>query len=380
MMTNKIEQIVSKSDIGDNFNRSILICHTEQTHEDFEFVLAGLSAKNVKTYIFNIQPLLYGSLDFADFINRFDWKKIDVIDIRYCRGIPRRWEKGYKNIFRELKQFLDLQKSQGNAISITPSFETLNWVLDKASYIKELQQKGIPTVHTIIVSHWQLSEFDIADYLNQDGVEKIVLKPAIGSGADGLEFIIRVKNEAHRYEVKTYSREPDDQVTQKLIKLKNNQQLYNYFQNSCRCFNVSKLVQKFEKLKREISAVFVGNTPHFIERTIDVNTEIAHEKFGGENIFILNPPEAWQTFAQDVYQVLLDSVKKTVSIRIDIFELVDGKLILNEVEGASHRVLFPETLQYYKQDILAEKQEISQLKLETMSPLKNYIEMLCNLH
>ncbi len=136
------------------------------------------------------------------------------------------------------------------------------------------------------------------------------------------------------------------------------------------------LVHNFEEIQGEISAVFINGEPHFVERTLGENTGIAHEKFGGENIFILQPPLAWQTWAHKIYQALPDVAKNTVSLRIDMFERPDGELILSEIEGASHRVLFPETLSYYKEDPTGEKQEMSKLELREISLVKKYIETL----
>ena len=353
---------------------SVLILRGNQTYADLELVIAGWAEMGIKTEVFNINRLLNGEELFDEVIKNFHWSEIGVIDLRYCRDILRNWEKGYKQIFHKLKEFLELQQAAGNTITVNPSFESLYWVLDKACYLSELWKIGIPTIPTVIFSS-SSEELDLLDYFNRNGVDRIVLKPAISSGADGLEFIKRVKGENNKYEVKKYSWE-NGQALQKIILLEGDRQLRSHFIDYHQRHKLPILLQKFEEIKSEISAVFINSKPHFVQRSLGENTEIAHEKFGGENIFILKPPEAWQNLADKIYQALPDEAKNIVSLRIDMFERMDGELILSEIEGASHRVLFPETLSYYKEYPQGEKLEISKLELREISLVKKYIETL----
>ncbi|NER51484.1 MAG: hypothetical protein F6J92_33480 [Symploca sp. SIO1A3] len=360
-------------------NYSVLILRTERTHDDLELVVSELKIRGIQVFIFNVQLVAEGGLSFTDFINSYIWEEIDIIDVRYCRGIARNWLSTYKRIFDELQDFLQIQETRGNVITVTPSFATLHWVLYKAGYIKELQEQKISMIPTMIISpppdgH---SEFDIVDYLNQAGSEGIVLKPAVGSGANKLEFIRKVIDSEYQYQVKSYYLD-NHQEKQIINFIKNYQELNSHFQDYCNQINIPILVQHFEKITSEISMVFVGEIPHCIERTTAPNMGIAHERFGGENILIINPSNKWLTFAQEVYQALPEVAKKTISLRIDMFERLDGKLVLSEIEGASHRTFFPEVLQFCKEHPLAEKRRIEQLDLNKIRALKKYVELLCS--
>lgn len=363
-------------------DRTILILRSEHTHDDLNFVIQRLESVGVATEVFNVGSLFNNNLSFSDFVNRFDWGKIGVIDIRYCRGLPRRWEEGYKSIFSNLNQFLTSQQEQGNTIRVTPSIQTIEWVLDKAGYMEELQ--GIAAVPTVIIpplfhnKEQQPIDFDITAYFSRKNVDRIVLKPTIGSGADNLEFIAKVDKDSHKYEVELYQRDSSDAGCKDIIPLADDQTLRAHFQDYRTRLNRPVMLQDYVETVCEVSAVYINGIPHFVERSLGENTKIAHEKFGGENTFVLHPPQSWKTFAQEVYQALPDSAKKTVSIRIDIFNCTDGRLLLSEIEGASHRVFFPEFLTHFKENPEAEKQEIKHLKFQINNPAENYIRTLCN--
>ncbi len=364
--------------------RSILILRSKQTHEDINLVITKLEAVGVLVQVFDVGLLFTGELSFDEFTRMISWEEIAAIDIRYCRGLPRNWEKGYKSIFSKLDQFLKKQQKRGNIIRVTPSMETLEWVLDKAAYLPELQALGIPTVPTVLVpplpsASSSTDDFNIVDYADRYAVEGIVLKPAVGSGADNLEFISKVKNGKFKYQVERYQRDSSDLGKKELIPLKDDRDLISHFQNYRSKSSLPTLVQNYMEVVREISAVYVDGAIHFVERLTGKNNRIAHEKFGGKNILILEPPQSWKSFARDVYLVLPEVVKNEISIRIDIFQCLDGRLLLSEIEGASHRLFFPEFLQFFKEHPDDQPQEITNSESESSKPLENYLNSLLNL-
>jgi hypothetical protein len=332
-----------------------------------------------------MSSLLNRTLSFDDFTDRFIWEEIGLIDIRYCRGVPRNWEKGYKHIFSELNQFLKSRQQQGLQIKVSPSFQTLEWVLDKVAYTEELQRKGILTLPIIAVPPPNYSEhssvkLDIVDHINRADVERIVLKPATGSGANNLEFITKTMGAASKYEVEFYQMDSNNSGKKSTLFLQGEQELYEHFKNYRSSLKQVVIVQDYVKTVAEISAVYINGVPHFVERLTGEDSRVAHERFGGKNTLILDPPQSWRSFAQNVYQTLPATVKNTISIRIDIFQCSDGKLLLSEIEGASQRLFFPETLEYFKKNPHTKSKKIEDFDLLPSDPFKSYIEALCTWH
>ena len=359
--------------------RSLLILRSGQTHDDIDFISHEIEMQGVKVQKFDVEPLFNHQLSFESFVEKFNWDEIGLIDVRYCRGLPRRWESGYKTIFTKLDRFLSLQKEQGRHIRTIPSFRALNWVLNKAGYLADLRSHDLPMARTELIpdiNERQASEFVVSHYMNQTDLEHIVIKPSVGSGSDGMEFISRVKAGKYKYLVEQYQRDKSDSGLKNTFGLENDDALNQHFRAYRFRYKMPIILQEFIRITGEISAVYIDGIPHFIERTLGQNTKIAHEKFGGENILIHHPPDSWRTLADKIYKLIPAAIRKRNSIRIDMFECEDRGLLFSEIEGASHRLFFEEFLAFYKEHYEDEKQEIKADKPLKYSSSNRYIKML----
>ena len=91
---------------------------------------------------------------------------------------------GYHLQYEDWRRFLD--RVEAGPLSVTNPPELLRWNSDKA-YLKELGDKGIPTVETIEVE--SLDSCELAAAAIQLGTEELVVKPPVSASATGTHRI-----------------------------------------------------------------------------------------------------------------------------------------------------------------------------------------------
>lgn len=269
------------------------------------------------------------------------WDKIDVIDLRNMRGSLTNYTK-YMSLVERIQDKVESQARKGHNIKVLPGYEEILWIAPKANYMPYVQENGIETIPTqIITRHSDSQRPSVTDadsldqavdqtmeYINTRDAHRYVVKPSISSLAKNLIFIERQEG-GYKIEI-PHERTSDFSDVMGEAELRQNLRSYFNFATSP---DEAFLVQDFVE-NLETSAVFVNGIPHYIERTCG-SKSIAHARYGGKDTLVENPEPALVEFVNKVRDVLPENVRSSPFLRIDVMKDTNtGEYIFSEIEGA----------------------------------------------
>lgn len=274
------------------------------------------------------------------------WDQIDVIDLSNMRGCLTSFDK-YTGILDRLYDRIEEQSAQGRSIGVIPEYQDVMWLSSKASYLPELESKGVPIIPTTVLCRLQNPEnasiiaqpdnfdemFDkMNDVMKNSDKTRFVLKPSTSSLGRGLFFIdcdqdsdaltLSIPLEENRMHAAEF--ESFDDLKSYLV---------SYFTNTP-SHDHSFLFQEYVE-NLETSVVFVNGSPHFVERAQGDESHIAHARYGGTDRVIDNPEPELVSTAYGVLEALPESIQNSHYLRVDVMkDLETGGYILGELEGA----------------------------------------------
>jgi hypothetical protein len=358
-------------------NQSILLLYNDGpvqgrgSKKDQPFVEAALQRARIPCLTAGLDAAILSPSATRQFLDDLPWNDIAVIDYRFCRGIPRHWKSHFEAFFTSLFERVAELASKGHPIALTPAPTALDWVLRKSNQLTHIQEAGLRTVPTEIFPNTN----ELFAHLAEVAVPPStwVIKPDIGSGADRVIFLNRSTS---GFDLRSYKVSITGEKTENHDQFNSADELSTFLTSYYSARDIPLLLQPRLDIKRELSAVYIGGIPHFIERLPAADHDIAHERFGGSNTYVLSPDERWRSLAQAVYTALPEASYKSASLRIDLFETGEGEFLFSEVEGASNRILIPETIENYRLDPDSPVLTMQSAPAETAAPLDRYIEAL----
>src|SRR5262245_2348293 len=100
-----------------------------------------------------------------------DWSQFDVAVLRSTWDYPQR-----------LAEFFDWAGEAGSKTKLLNPLPVVKWSSDK-HYLRDLADKGVPTVPSRFIEPGESAESRIAELLGNPDVDEFVVKPAIGAGS-----------------------------------------------------------------------------------------------------------------------------------------------------------------------------------------------------
>ncbi|MCP4400860.1 MAG: hypothetical protein GY801_26610 [bacterium] len=340
---------------------------------DQPLVMQELSDRGINVLVRCVDDALLEEDGIETLIAGIPWNEVAVIDYRYCSGVPRHWNSHYHRFFYSLQTRLNELEQDGHDVEVTPSIATLEWVLSKVRQVKAIERAGIPTIPYRVISHADDFEPIFINSLNALESDKWVLKPDIGSGGDRICFINQ--NETG-FSVTVYRVDFHKNKHKQSKHFAKKNEWVAYISHVYIPSDFPIILQPLLDVKREISAVYIDGLPHFIERLPAEGHHIAHERFGGKNIYVCQPKETWGQLAEEVFHAIPRSARHSISLRLDFFETHEGLFYFSEVEAASNRILLPITLDYYRQDEDTPIQPVAEIPPSFFVPFKRYTNAL----
>ncbi|MFP4098191.1 MAG: hypothetical protein ACLFU1_05345 [Alphaproteobacteria bacterium] len=285
-------------------------------------------------------------LSQRDTIYNLPWNQINVIDLSNMRGCLTSFGR-YQGILDRLYDYVAIQKEKGHTISVIPEFETIDWISSKATYLKYIIEKNIPTIPTkslccleniknasIIAqpNNFETMFNDMRIFMARSLTNRFVLKPSTSSLGRGLIFIDRAP-EKNGYIVSIpMEGQESSQVFFKDFKTLE-KYLITYFTNTPSPDHHFLFQEYIPNI--EISAVFINGTPHFIKRTQGGNSYIAHARYGGTDTYIHDPDRDMVSFVFKIMNILPKNIQNSPFLRIDVMKNTNtSKYIFSEIEGA----------------------------------------------
>lgn len=287
--------------------------------------------------------VITADLSYNGTIRELPWERIDVVDLRNMRGSLTNFEK-YMGIVDRVYDKIHTEKKRDHSIKTVPGYNEICWIASKSNYLAYLQDAGIETIPTRIIRRHSRStrpsivEPDNVDnaineamsYMQQSDKSSFVLKPSVSSLAKRLYFI--EKNQDDSYTVKY----PKEDKTVDAYHYQTEEQFRSFMRQyviTTPSPDEAFLLQEYVD-NLETSAVFIGGTPHYIERTY-AEAKIAHGKYGGTDTVKTDLDPALLAFVTKVQAVLPENVKQSPFYRIDVmWDAKNEKYILSEIEGA----------------------------------------------
>ena len=127
-------------------------------------------------------------LTIAEWDRPQDWSRFDIAQLRSTWDYPQR-----------LAEFLDWAEAVSQQTKLLNPLPVVKWNSDK-HYLRDLAEKGVPTVLTKFVEPDQHAERQITDLLSQPDVGEFVVKPAVGAGSrDAQRFGREEREDAVRH-------------------------------------------------------------------------------------------------------------------------------------------------------------------------------------
>jgi len=127
-------------------------------------------------------------LTIAEWDRPHDWSRFDIALLRSTWDYPQR-----------LAEFLDWAEAVSQQTKLLNPLPVVKWNSDK-HYLRDLAEKGVPTVLTKFVEPDQHAERQITELLSQPDVGEFVVKPAVGAGSrDAQRFEREEKEDAARH-------------------------------------------------------------------------------------------------------------------------------------------------------------------------------------
>lgn len=299
------------------YNAAFIYLGTE--HAEFKSVRQALAERGVKAELINLHD-----------IDNVVWRDYDFVSLRMCRGLHL--DADFIKKVTDLSH--RLQSVKDKTIPLCNSLVIVKAGIDKAVYLKALEQQGID----IIPTQWFSSEEkkSIKKIMTEQSWNNVILKPTISTLSwqtfniekRGEDFIISApeyqdtkpfadkSNLAETNDVKSYV--DPEQIFQQL-----------------RAENDSIMVQKFMPkilTQGEVSFVFIdGVFSHAIKKIVAEGGWVAHELFGGKNTMtrVSQQDELWAT---RVYEKITELYGELLYGRIDAIADEQGDLKLLECE------------------------------------------------
>ena len=127
-------------------------------------------------------------LTIAEWDRPQDWSRFDIALLRSTWDYPQR-----------LAEFLDWAEAVSQQTKLLNPLPVVKWNSDK-HYLRDLAEKGVPTVLTKFVEPDQHAERQITELLSQPDVGEFVVKPAVGAGSrDAQRFGREEREDAVRH-------------------------------------------------------------------------------------------------------------------------------------------------------------------------------------
>ena len=127
-------------------------------------------------------------LTIAEWDRPHDWSRFDIALLRSTWDYPQR-----------LAEFLDWAEAVSQQTKLLNPLPVVKWNSDK-HYLRDLAEKGVPTVLTKFVEPDQHAERQITELLSQPDVGEFVVKPAVGAGSrDAQRFGREEREDAARH-------------------------------------------------------------------------------------------------------------------------------------------------------------------------------------
>jgi glutathione synthase/RimK-type ligase-like ATP-grasp enzyme len=327
-MTHESKWSVRHSSGSHRTAKELLLINFGRQHEDTQKLAEILKADHG----FRVKIINLFQKDFS----KINFKDVAAVDLKDCRG----WQ-GNMDFFDSQMRILQQKiKATGRQIPIINPPEIFNWVASK-EYLKDFENSGIPIVPTTFLHRGEALP-NINAMMERNPDKRIVLKPARGARNSDILFI--TKKSENEYELT--SPQPSAEAPAPHVMTVTRPALENYLKGYQEKLFIQQhqpviLIQEYFNAN-EISTVFIGSDPHYIERSRDQNNLVAHEDFGGSNRLQPHPDSQVVELAQKVKDALPEHLRNIPYLRVDVLRKDHHPPLLLEVEAGSSRLFLLE--------------------------------------
>ncbi len=287
-------------------------------HAEFKNVQPALSDRGVKAELIHL-----------DAVQQVTWQDYDFVSLRMCRGLHLD-----ADFIRKVSDLsFRLQSIKDKNIPLCNSLMMVKAGIDKAVYLKALEQQGIDIIPTQWIS---IEEKSIKKIMAERGWNKVILKPTI-STLSWQTFYIEKRGEDFVISAPEYQdNKPfaDNCNLTETAGVKPHVDPEQVFQQLT-AENDLFMVQKFMPnilTQGEVSFVFIdGVFSHAVKKIVADGGWVAHELFGGKNTMtrVSQQDERWAT---KVYKKITDLYGELLYGRVDAIADEQGDLKLLECE------------------------------------------------
>lgn len=298
-------------------NAAFIFLGTE--HAEFKHVQQALSEREVKAKLIHLNN-----------IHKIEWQDYDFVSLRMCRGLHLDAD----FISKVIDLSIQLKSVKDKTIPLCNPLIIVKAGIDKAVYLKTLEQQGI----NIVPTQWISSEENksIMNLMTERGWNQVILKPTI-STLSWQTFYIEQRGNKFLISAPEFQDTKPFSYNCNLSKKADAKQSVDPEQvfQQLKAENDSVIVQKFMPkilTQGEVSFVFIdGVFSHAVKKIVADGGWVAHELFGGKNIMtqVSQQDELWAT---KVYEKITDLYGELLYGRVDAIADEQGNLKLLECE------------------------------------------------